>query len=161
ELRAALDAGAGVIVIDSFDEIDRLELLGEADGARPRVMVRITPGVEAHTHEFVRTGNDDSKFGFTVSTGAADRAIARVKDSPFMELIGIHSHIGSQVFREESFAEAAAIIGEFTRRHGLEELSVGGGLGVPYVSGETAPTITDWAKGIRAGLESVGYEGEL
>src|SRR5690606_13427990 len=72
ELRAALDAEVGLIVVDSFDEIDRLERLLEADRARPKVMLRITTGVEAHTHEFVRSGHDDSKFGFSVSTGAAD-----------------------------------------------------------------------------------------
>ena len=161
ELRAALDAEVGLIVIDSFDEIDRLERLLEADRARPTVMLRITPGVEAHTHEFVRTGHDDSKFGFTVSTGAADRALDRVIESPFLDLVGVHAHIGSQVFREESFAEAAAIVARYAVDRGLTEMSIGGGLGVPYVEGETAPTITDWSKSIHDGVRTAGFEGRI
>lgn len=161
ELRAALDAGVGIIVVDSFEEVERLEGLIEPADRRPAVMVRITPGVEAHTHEFVRTGHDDSKFGFTVSSGAADGAVKRVADSPSLDLVGIHAHIGSQVFRAESFREAAEVIGAFVVRHGLEELSIGGGLGVPYVAGESAPTIAQWAKTIEAGARGAGFTGRI
>ena len=105
ELHMALDAGVGRIAVDSFEEIDRIERL-VADGASPpQVFIRVTPGVEAHTHEFVRTGQDDSKFGFTVSSGAASEAIRRAQSSEAMEVRGIHAHIGSQVFRVDSFAE--------------------------------------------------------
>ncbi|MFP3915493.1 MAG: diaminopimelate decarboxylase [Actinomycetota bacterium] len=161
EIRAALDAGAGVIVIDSFPEMDRLEALVEPGDPPPRVMVRITPGIEAHTHEFVRTGHDDSKFGFTVSTGAADAAVKRAAASPALDLVGIHAHIGSQVFRGESFREAAQVIAQFVLRHDLEEMSVGGGLGVPYVEGETAPSITVWAETIRRGAADAGFAGRI
>jgi diaminopimelate decarboxylase len=161
ELRAALDAEAGVIVIDSFDEIERLEALVEAGGPIPDVMVRITPGVEAHTHEFVSTGHDDSKFGFTVSTGAASAAVRRVNASPLLNLTGIHAHIGSQVFRSESFAEAVAVIARFVVPLGLPELSVGGGLGVPYVTGESAPSIAEWGEVVRAAAAAEGFEGRL
>lgn len=161
ELRAALDAGVGLLVIDSFDEIDRLEALVGPERTPPRVMVRITPGVEAHTHEFIRTGHDDTKFGFTVSTGAADEAVKRVAGSPALDLVGIHAHIGSQVFRAESFAEAAEVIASFAVRHDLAELSVGGGLGVAYVTGESAPSISEWAATIRAGAEAAGFRGRI
>lgn len=162
ELRAALDAGVGVIVVDSFDEVDRLESLVEAgDGEPPAVMARITPGVEAHTHEFVRTGHDDSKFGFTVSTGAADAAVRHLARSPFTDLVGVHAHIGSQVFRAESFTEAVAVVSQSAIRHELPELSVGGGLGVAYVEGETAPSIERWAEAVRTGADSAGFTGRL
>ncbi len=161
ELRAALDAGVGMLVVDSFDEIDRLEALVDAGYPPPRVMVRITPGVEAHTHEFIRTGHDDTKFGFTVSTGAADEAVERLAASTAFDLAGIHAHIGSQVFRAESFAEAAEVIASFAVRHGLPELSVGGGLGVPYVTGEEAPAIAEWAATIRAGADAAGFDGRI
>lgn len=146
ELAMALDAGVGRIVVDSFEEIDRIEKLVASGAAPPQVLLRVTPGVEAHTHEYVATGQDDSKFGFTVSTGLAHRAVERASTSPAMELLGIHAHIGSQVFRAESFAAVVGVLAEFTLPLGLPELVVGGGLGVAYVEGEEAPTIPQWSK---------------
>jgi len=145
ELRAALEAGVGRIVVDSFDELDRLDALHSAGFPAPRVLLRITPGIEAHTHEYVATGQDDSKFGFTVSTGMAAAAVDRARRSPAVSLVGFHAHIGSQVFRLASFAEAVRVVAAFARPFDLPELSLGGGLGVGYVAGEEAPTITEWA----------------
>jgi diaminopimelate decarboxylase len=154
ELVAALEVGVGRIVVDSFDEMDRLDRLA---GNRPApVLVRITPGVEAHTHRFTATGHDDTKFGFTVSSGAAGEAVERARASPSMELRGLHAHIGSQVFLLESFERAARIVAAVARPFALPELSLGGGLGVPYVEGEEAPGITDWIETIR---QVVGDEG--
>lgn len=161
ELRAAADAGVGILVIDSFDEIERLEALGEAGARLPEVMIRITPGVEAHTHEFVKTGHDDTKFGFTVSTGAARAAVERTRSSPHLRLVGIHAHIGSQVFRAESYAEAVGVIARFTLPLGLQELSIGGGLGVAYVDGESAPTIAEWGRVVSEAARAVGFDGRL
>ena len=162
ELRAALDAAVGVIVVDSFDELGRLQqMVDSTDQEPPQIMLRITPGVEAHTHEFIRTGHDDSKFGFTVSSGAAAEAVRRAQESPLVDLLGIHAHIGSQVFRAESFAEAVEVVAGFTGPRGLDELSIGGGLGVPYVAGEAAPTISEWAEVINVGARRAGYEGRL
>ena len=107
ELAAALRHGVGRIVVDSFDEMARLgRLLDSAPPAatRPRVLVRVTPGVEAHTHQFVRTGQEDSKFGFSLSSGAAADAVAALELLPGVELVGVHAHIGSQVFEASSFA---------------------------------------------------------
>jgi diaminopimelate decarboxylase len=140
ELRTALAAGVGRIVVDSFDEIDRLEAL-HREGLEPAtVLVRITPGVEAHTHEYIATGQDDTKFGFTVSSGAADLAIDRIRNSPAFELAGIHAHIGSQVFRLDSFVEATRVIAGIAKRVGVEELSLGGGLGVAYERHRRSPS---------------------
>ena len=144
ELTTALERGVGRIVIDSFDEIDRLEPLVEQVGRRPKVLVRITPGVEAHTHEFIQTGQDDSKFGFGVNSGAAEQAIARVNASEHLELVGLHCHIGSQIFAVDSFHKTVGVLAPIFQPLGLAELSIGGGLGVAYVEGEEAPTITDW-----------------
>jgi diaminopimelate decarboxylase len=161
ELRAAIDAGVARIVVDSFDEIDRLEALHAGTGRRPEVLLRITPGVEAHTHEYVATGQDDSKFGFTVSSGAADVAVARSLESRAFELVGFHAHIGSQVFRLDSFARSVEVIAHYAATYGLAELSIGGGLGVPYVAGETAPTIAEWGAVVRDTCAASGVGGRI
>ncbi|MEX0797139.1 MAG: diaminopimelate decarboxylase [Acidimicrobiia bacterium] len=159
ELRMALADGVGQVVVDSFDELDRLESLVEAGLKAPDVLLRITPGVEAHTHEFVRTGQDDSKFGFTVSTGAASEAVERAQASNSVNLKGVHAHIGSQVFRADSFAEAVDVICDFARGSEFVEISLGGGLGVAYVGGEEAPDIALWVEVISQAVERNGFEG--
>ncbi len=134
ELATALERGVGRIVVDSFDEIARLGGLLESAPPRPdrpKVLIRVTPGVEAHTHEFVRTGLEDSKFGFSVSSGAAAEAVAALELMPGLELVGIHAHIGSQVFDAASFEQAAEVLGGFFAAVGLSVLVVGGGVGVP------------------------------
>jgi len=161
ELAMALDEGVGRIVVDSFDELDRLDAIATTTGSRPRVLLRITPGVEAHTHEFIATGQDDSKFGFTVSSGLATAAVERAVASDSVELVGLHAHIGSQVFEVEAFARAIEVLADFAAPFGLAELSVGGGLGVPYVEGESAPSITEWASGIRAVCEAAGVTASV
>ncbi len=117
ELARALAAGVGRIVIDSFDEIARLERLTSSPGEarRQAVMIRVTPGVEAHTHDFVRTGQEDSKFGFGLASGAAAEAVARVRAVPGLDLVGVHAHIGSQVFRVDSFARGGGGAGRVLR----------------------------------------------
>ncbi len=162
ELRMAIEGGVGRVVVDSFDEMDRIDHLHSLGGGAPvDVLIRITPGVDAHTHEFVATGHDDTKFGFTVSTGAAAQAVRRAKNSPSMRARGVHAHIGSQVFRLESFREAARIVARMAAPFGLEELSLGGGLGVPYVEGESAPTIGEWAEALVGVCRSEGVRGPI
>ena len=148
ELAAALEAGVGRIVVDSFDELDRLDELHAAHGVCPKVLLRLTPGIKAETHEFVATGHDDTKFGFTVSTGAADSAIERARASSSVELVGVHAHIGSQVFALSSLERTVAVIAEAAAGYDLLEMSVGGGLGVAYVADEWAPTITEWGEAV-------------
>ena len=161
ELSMALDAGVGRIVIDNTEDLERIEDLVVAGASPPKVLVRITPGVEAHTHEFISTGQDDSKFGFTVSTGAAAVAVERARRSPSLDLVGIHAHIGSQVFRADSFAAALEVIASFSEPLSLPELSIGGGLGVPYVEGESAPTITEWAGALLARATELGVRSRI
>jgi diaminopimelate decarboxylase len=160
ELRTARGVGA-TIVVDSFDELDRLDRLHGEDGVAPRALVRITPGVEAHTHEFIRTGQADSKFGFGVASGDAVRAIERASASASIEFDGLHLHIGSQVFVADFFHQAVDVVAPFVRDLELGELSIGGGLGVAYVDGEEAPTITQWAQSVREASTAAGIRARI
>jgi diaminopimelate decarboxylase len=152
ELRQALTAGVHRIVVDSFDEIDRLERLVPevVPGQRPAVLLRVTPGIEAHTHSYVMTGQDDSKFGLGLASGAASEAVERLRGpaSP-VELVGLHAHIGSQIFTVSSFVRAIEVLADFFNSLELSELCIGGGLGVAYVEGERAPSLTEWAAALR------------
>ena len=140
ELRRAVDAGVGRIIVDSLDEIDRLESMAAEAGAHPKVLIRVTTGVEAHTHEFVATAHDDQKFGFAMSTGAAAEAVRRTLAAEHIDLVGLHSHIGSQIFDTSGFEVAARRVARFlTQIHEeldvtLAELNLGGGLGIAYTS---------------------------
>ena len=164
ELAMARDAGVGRIVVDSFAELDRLDQLHRADGVVPQVLLRVTPGVRAETHEYISTGQADSKFGFGIGNGAAVAAAERAAATSSIELVGIHCHIGSQVFRVESLARALDVVAEFAAplfggsgpaAGRLEELSIGGGLGVAYVESERAPTITEWGSALSSRWEEL------
>ena len=148
ELKMALNAKVHHIVVDNFDELDRLDELHSQGLPCPRIQLRITPGVAVHTHEFVSTGQDDSKFGFNLRNGDAQRAVDRVRSSASVEFVGIHCHIGSNVFAAENFEQAAEIMVNFANQLEVAELTLGGGLGVAYVESEHAPTITQWAQAL-------------
>ena len=167
ELEAALAAGVSRIVVDSFDEIDRLAELTESGataqpaGARTCLLVRVTPGVEAHTHEYVMTGQEDTKFGFSLASGAAAEAVAVLRSLKGLELVGVHAHIGSQIFELDAFGEELAALAPFVVANGFEECCVGGGLGVAYVEGEAAPTITDWARAVHSSAAAAGLPADV
>jgi diaminopimelate decarboxylase len=140
ELRRAVDAGVGRIVVDSFQEIERLAAVADELGRTSRVMVRVTAGVEAHTHEYIATAHEDQKFGFSISSGDALEAVRRVQDAPGLELLGLHSHIGSQIFDTSGFEVAArrvlALHAEVSGELGvtMPELDLGGGFGIAYTT---------------------------
>ncbi len=161
ELTMALDAGVGRIIIDSNDEIARIEALATSRGETIPVWIRITPGVHAHTHAFISTGQEDSKFGFSVNSGAAEAAVLRLRASSHLELVGIHAHLGSQVFDLDNFAEAAKVVGRFFAPLGLFELCLGGGLGEAYVNGEATQSLAKWADATRTALREVGVSDEV
>jgi len=161
ELRRALEVGVGRVVVDSDDELDRLEALVAARARRPEVLMRVTPGVDAHTHEYVTTGRDDSKFGFGLASGAAAAAIDRARRSPAVELVGVHAHIASNVFLLPSFAKAVERLGPFVAGLGLPELSLGGGLGVAYVAGEESPSLSEWATVLTKACADAGIDARL
>ncbi len=155
ELVQGLEAGVGRIIVDSFDEIDRLGALAITHGARPRVMVRVTTGVEAHTHEYIATAHEDQKFGFSIAGGQALEALRACHRHPGLDLIGIHSHIGSQIFDAEGFQVAARrtlrLHAELARESGTElaELDLGGGFGIAYTSVDTPSTPQQLADALR------------
>ncbi|HTW01464.1 MAG TPA: diaminopimelate decarboxylase [Streptosporangiaceae bacterium] len=156
ELHRAIAAGVGHIVVDSFDEIRRLVRTVPAEsGLRPRVLVRVTTGVEAAAHEFVATAHDDQKFGFSLASGAADEAVRQVLASEVLEFAGLHSHIGSQIYDTAGFDVAAHRVLELAVRiresRGIEigELNLGGGFGIAYVPGDDPADIKVIAQGLR------------
>ena len=144
ELRYAVDNGIGKVVIDSFDEIDKIEHLYATTRKPIKALVRVTPGVEAYTHKYVTTGQVDSKFGFTVQNGQAGKAIERARSSGAIDLIGLHAHIGSQIFASDSVRKSTDILVKLAEHFGLPELCVGGGLGVPYLNDESSIPISEW-----------------
>ena len=155
ELEAAVDAGVHRLVVDNFDEIERLKNL--VSPTRPlSCLVRVTPGVEAHTHEFIRTGQEDSKFGFSLSAGDARRAIDLLRGLPGVSVHGMHAHIGSQIFELDGFVETLRILADFTRGDSFDEMCLGGGLGVAYVAGESAPSIAQWGRALRDAASEAG-----
>ncbi|MCW2604332.1 MAG: lysA1 [Pseudonocardiales bacterium] len=159
ELTRAVDAGVGRIVVDSFAEIDRLSAIAAAAGVRQPVLVRVTVGVEAHTHEFIATAHEDQKFGFSLAGGAAMDAATAIAALPSLELVGLHSHIGSQIFDMSGFGVAAervvGLLGRIRDELGLElaEIDLGGGLGIAYVAGDAPQAPKDIAGALRAIVE--------
>jgi diaminopimelate decarboxylase len=156
-----MSEGIGRIIIDSFDEMDRIEMLVAEGLPVPRALIRVTPGVEAHTHEFVRTGQDDSKFGFGLASGQAEAAVARARASAAIDLVGLHAHIGSQVFDAVFFEMAIDAMAPFVQQCGLPEFSVGGGLGVAYVDGEVSASIADWGASVKSACAAAGITAHV
>ena len=161
ELRMAITEGVRHIVVDSFDELDRLESLHAEGLPAPKVLARITPGVHAHTHEFIATGQDDSKFGFNLGNGDAHKAVDRMRRSLSVQLEGVHCHIGSNVFEAGNFAKAAEVMAAFAMPLDLPELVLGGGLGVPYVQGEEAPSIAQWGNVLLDACQALGVRSNV
>lgn len=176
EIELALRVGIGKIVIDSFDEIARIERVFTDAASRTAkhfaqqygledldlddlpdnvdCMIRLNAGIDAHTHEFIQTGQTDSKFGISLDGGHAQQAADLIKSSKRLNLIGAHGHVGSMIFESEPFAKEVERIAPFVLQNELKELCVGGGLGVPYVVGEYAPSFSDWARGVHGAVSA-------
>jgi diaminopimelate decarboxylase len=161
ELRRAVESGVGRVVLDSFAEIVRLADVAAAAGIRQKVLIRTTVGVEAHTHEFIATAHEDQKFGFSLGSGDAAEAVRRVLALPSLELVGLHSHIGSQIFDTAGFEVAArrvvGLLADLRDEHGVElpELDLGGGLGIAYTPGDDPADLHEFAASLRT---IVAYE---
>ncbi|MGY1739959.1 MULTISPECIES: diaminopimelate decarboxylase [unclassified Blastococcus] len=159
ELRLAVDAGIGHVVVDSFDEIERLVPLAAArvaaGGTPVPLLIRTTVGIEAHTHEFIATAHEDQKFGFSLATGDALTAAVRVIREPALHLAGLHSHIGSQIFDTAGFEAAAhrvvGLLGQIAQATGevLGELNLGGGFGIAYLPEDDPVAPADVARRLR------------
>ncbi len=143
EITFALEQGVGRIIVDSLQEVDRIEAACRKLDTVARVMVRVTTGVEAHTHEYIATAHEDQKFGLSISSGQALTTLVRCHSSPHLELRGIHSHIGSQIFETHGFEVAVRrtlrLAHQFKTATGveLEELDLGGGFGIAYTSADS------------------------
>lgn len=150
ELQMAVDYGVGRVVVDNLEELDRLEKTAAKAGKTSDVLLRIKPGVEAHTHEFIRTGQIDSKFGFALQTGEAQEAVCRTLALAHVRLRGFHCHIGSQIFDMEPFKAAAEILLDFacsirkTTGYTMEELNLGGGFGIRYQETDNPPRLDQY-----------------
>ncbi|MFI9640907.1 diaminopimelate decarboxylase [Micromonospora sp. NPDC051925] len=160
ELTRALDAGVGRIILDSFTEIDRLTALARERKVRPGVLVRVTVGVEAHTHEFIATAHEDQKFGFSLAGGAAAAAAFKVIDEGVLDLRGLHSHIGSQIFDTSGFEVSArrilALQAQIRDARGVElpELDLGGGFGIAYTTQDDPAAPQELGKRLRKIIDS-------
>jgi diaminopimelate decarboxylase len=154
ELRHAFGAGVGHLILDSFDEIELADRLLD----RPqKVLIRVTPGIKPSTHDYVQTGQLDSKFGFGLADRLAERAVERVRASDHLELVGLHAHIGSQIFELEPYVKAIEVIADFCGAVNLEPelLNVGGGLGIAYLDTDEPPSIDDYVDVKVRGVQQV------
>lgn len=154
EIEMALDANIGCFVVDNFVELHMLNHLAGEQGKRAKVLFRVTPGVEAHTHEYISTGQQDSKFGFDVQNGSAFRALEEAKELVNLELLGLHSHIGSQIFEVEGFRMAAERVAQFAA-YVRDELgltfpviNLGGGFGIRYLAEDTPLPVGEYVRAI-------------
>lgn len=160
EIEMAIDANIGCFVADNFVELHMLNAIAADKGKKVKILLRITPGVEAHTHEYISTGQTDSKFGFDLGNGAAFRAVEEAKQLENLEILGVHSHIGSQIFEVEGFRMAADKVSNFAAKV-RDELAVtfsvinlGGGFGIRYVDGDTPLPIAQYVKAITDAIKT-------
>lgn len=159
EIELAIDYGVGRIVLDNHFEIEHVEKIASEKGVRTEVLLRITPGIDAHTHDFIKTGHIDSKFGFTLATGDALEGVAKVIQAPHLKFKGLHCHIGSQIFGTESFIHAVEVMSEFIReikvQFGVvvEDLDIGGGRGIYYTQGDDPTSIPEYSKAVFSALK--------
>ena len=168
ELHRAVRNEVGHVVLDSLDELRTLDAVAAEVGRIQPVLLRITPGIEAHTHDFIQTGKQDSKFGFSLSEGAALEAVKTAMEAANLELVGLHCHIGSQLFSMEPYRKTAAVMADFMaqcrKQLGFEcrLLDIGGGLGIAYTADDKPTPVSEYAEALagaiaaetaRAGLE--------
>lgn len=154
EIEMALDANIGCFVVDNFVELHLLNALAADKQKKVNILFRVTPGVSAHTHEYISTGQQDSKFGFDIASGAAYRAVEEAKELSHIEILGIHSHIGSQIFEVEGFRMAVEKVADFAAgvRKGLDVtfsvVNLGGGFGIRYVEGDKPLPVAEYVQAI-------------
>lgn len=168
ELEFAVDAGVGTIVVDSYDEADMLDDIAKAKGVEQNVLIRVNPGVEAHTHAFVQTARTDSKFGFSISDGTAEKMSAYILKKEHLNLKGYHCHIGSQIFEKQSFVLAAQKAMDFMAMiksdlgFEADTLNIGGGFGIWYTDDDAKISVDGYAAYLEALISAVkGKASEL
>lgn len=166
-LQLCVDNGIGHVVLDNEEELSRLNSIAASAGRVQPVMIRVKPGVDAHTHEFIATAHEDQKFGISLSTGAAFNAAQKVLESANLKLVGLHCHVGSSVFNADGFKLAAErVLSLYKRIHSelgvaLEELDLGGGFGIPYMEYEEALDVATLAKDLLDAVERTATELDI
>lgn len=151
ELRLALEVGVGRIVVDNLYEMELLNVIALEMGKKADILIRITPGIEAHTHDYIRTGQIDSKFGLVLSNGQAMEGVKKALTLPGLNFLGVHCHIGSQIFELESYQHAAEVMMDFIRQIKdetdvtVQELNLGGGFGIYYAAGDRPASVEAYA----------------
>ncbi len=169
EIEMAIDAEIGCFVVDNVVELHMLQAIAAEKNRKVNILLRLTPGVEAHTHEYISTGQTDSKFGFDIGNGAAFEAVKLAAAQDNIQLIGIHSHIGSQIFEVEGFQMAVARVAEFAAKVKADlgitfkVVNLGGGFGIRYVDGDTPLQVSDYVKAITDAVKThfAGIDSEL
>ena len=167
ELGQALEYGIGRVVVDNLHELQLLNGLATAKGVRQKVLLRLSPGVDPHTHVHTTTGVVDSKFGFSLPTGQAEEALRQALEMQGLELVGLHMHLGSPIFSVEPYREGINIVVPFAaktrKQYGFEmqELSPGGGFAVQYVEGQPPPTAADYAEATVSALTEAHQAHDL
>lgn len=146
EIKEGLEAGIGRIVVDNIDELNRLDKVANELGIRAEIIIRVNPGIEAHTHEYIQTGKIDSKFG--VPLDQLDSFIKEVKSKKLVHLVGLHAHIGSQIFDVKPFVDEVKLLIDLVAKYKLSEINIGGGIGIDYLESDDAPGIETFAKEI-------------
>jgi len=160
EINMALDANIGCFVVDNFIELHLLNELAAEKGKKVKILLRITPGVEAHTHDYISTGQQDSKFGFDLGNGAAKEAISQALKLNNLEVLGVHSHIGSQIFEVEGFRMAVEKVADFAVEIRSEldltfkVINLGGGFGIRYVEGDTPLAVSEYVGAITDAIKT-------
>ncbi|SEL85965.1 diaminopimelate decarboxylase [Paenibacillus sp. cl141a] len=169
EIEMALDAEIGCFVVDNVIELHMLQAIAAEKNRKVNILLRVTPGVEAHTHEYISTGQTDSKFGFDIGNGSAYEAVKLAEAQANIQLMGIHSHIGSQIFEVEGFQMAVQRVAEFAAsvKEGLgvvfKVVNLGGGFGIRYVDGDTPLQVSQYVKAITDAVKNhfAGLGSEL
>lgn len=167
EIEAALDYRIGCFVVDNFYELEMLDRLSREREQSINVLIRVTPGVEAHTHEYISTGQVDSKFGFDLNSGQAQKALQSIASMPYIELLGLHSHIGSQIFETEGFTMAIETLLKQAKQwqedfgFELKVLNLGGGFGIRYIPEDEPLAIEEHTTAIIESVEASTKELQL
>ncbi|CAI6061385.1 Diaminopimelate decarboxylase [Paenibacillus sp. JJ-100] len=167
EIEMAIDAEIGCFVVDNFNELHLLQAVAADKNCKVNILLRVTPGVEAHTHEYISTGQTDSKFGFDIGNGAAFEAIELASKQPNLVLLGVHSHIGSQIFEVEGFQMAVQRVAAFASsvyerlNVAFKVVNLGGGFGIRYIDGDTPLEVAQYVKAITDAVKNhfaqIGY----
>ncbi|PIH57244.1 diaminopimelate decarboxylase [Paenibacillus sp. LK1] len=167
EIEMALDAEIGCFVVDNFNELHLLQAVASDKNRKVNILLRVTPGVEAHTHEYISTGQTDSKFGFDIGNGTAFEAIDLASKQSNLVLLGVHSHIGSQIFEVEGFQMAVQRVAEFAAsvyerlNVAFKVVNLGGGFGIRYIDGDTPLEVSQYVKAITDAVKNhfaqIGY----